>query len=57
MEKTRIAIVGPGLAGLHAAWLLRPELGREDVVESTKEVGILQPYFFSLLSVDNAVQR
>jgi len=44
-------------AGLHAAWLLRPELGRTDVAENTKWAGVLQPYFFSLLSVDNVVQR
>ena len=44
-------------AGLHAAWLLRPELGRPSVVNNTERRGALQPYFFSLLSIDNAVQR
>ena len=44
-------------AGLHAAWLLGPELGRPSVVNNTERRGALQPYFFSLLSIDNAVQR
>ena len=44
-------------AGLHAAWLLRPELGRPSVVNNTERRGALQPYFFSLLSIDNVVQR
>lgn len=44
-------------AGLHAAWLLRPELDRPSVVNNTEGRGALQPYFFSLLSVDNVVQR
>lgn len=44
-------------AGLHAVWLLRPELGRTDVAENTKWAGTLQPCFFSLLSVDNVMQQ
>ena len=44
-------------AGLHAAWLLRPELGRQGVVRNTEGSAILQPCFFSLLSVDNVMQR
>ena len=44
-------------AGLHAAWLLRPELDRPSVVNNTEGRGTLQPYFFSLLSVDNVMQR
>ena len=56
-DDLELEVLAARRAGRHAAWLLRPELGRPSVVNNTERRGALQPYFFSLLSIDNAVQR